>query len=65
MRIAHWQRALNGRVTLLLTKLPCFILPFHLNQYDPIYHARGRLSAVELVRLVPLAIFQPLVFIFV
>ena len=24
MRIAHWQRALNGRVTALPTKLPCF-----------------------------------------
>lgn len=32
MRIAHWQRALNGRVTVLPTKLPCFIPRFHLSQ---------------------------------
>lgn len=32
MQIAHWQRALNGRVTVLPTKLPCFIARFHSSQ---------------------------------
>jgi hypothetical protein len=26
MRIAHWQRSLNGRVTVLPEEFPCFIL---------------------------------------
>jgi hypothetical protein len=32
MRITRWQRAPNGRVTVLPTKLPFFILRFHLSQ---------------------------------
>jgi hypothetical protein len=32
MRIAHWQRALNGRATLFPTKSPCFIPRFHSSQ---------------------------------
>jgi hypothetical protein len=32
MQITHWKRAPNGRVTVLPTKLPFFILRFHLRQ---------------------------------